>query len=144
MLLRWALGAAGEAAEAELLARELVGMWSLTRHYLEIAHRPHWLLIDVGLRESLVSLLGGAKASLWRDALERVVADDPVGAAEVYRQMGAGTYEAQARLRAAKQLVAAGRRADADEQLQRALAFYRSVGATRYIREGEALLAAAS
>jgi hypothetical protein len=28
----------------------------------------------------------------------------------------------------------------ADEQLQPALAFYRSVGATRYIREGEALL----
>ena len=29
-------------------------------------------------------------------------------------------------------------------QLQRALAFYRSVGATRYIREGEALLAHAA
>ena len=38
--------------------------------------------------------------------------------------------------------VADGRRAEADVQLQKALAFYRSVGATRYIREGEALLAA--
>ena len=46
------------------------------------------------------------------------------------------------RLRAAELLVADGRRAEADVQLQKALAFYRSVGATRYIREGEALLAA--
>jgi hypothetical protein len=45
-------------------------------------------------------------------------------------------------LRAAGKLVAAGRRVEADEQLGRALAFFRSVGATRYIREGEALLAA--
>ncbi len=29
----------------------------------------------------------------------------------------------------------------ADEQLRRALAFWRAVGATRYVREGEELLA---
>ena len=46
------------------------------------------------------------------------------------------------RLRAARALVDENRRAEADAQLHRALAFYRSVGATRYIREGEALLAA--
>jgi class 3 adenylate cyclase len=47
-------------------------------------------------------------------------------------------------LRAARELVSAGRRAEADEQLRRALAFYRMVGATRYVREGEALLAASA
>jgi hypothetical protein len=47
-------------------------------------------------------------------------------------------------MHAAAQLVAEGRRAEADEQLRRALAFYRSVGATRYVREGEALLAASA
>ena len=46
------------------------------------------------------------------------------------------------RLRAAQALVAENRRAEADEHLGRAVAFYRSVGATRYIREGEALFAA--
>ena len=45
---------------------------------------------------------------------------------------------------AAEQLVAEGRRAEADEQLRPALAFYRGVGATRYLREGEALLAASA
>ena len=44
----------------------------------------------------------------------------------------------------AQTLIDDGRRAEADEQLQRALTFYRSVGATRYIREGEALLAASA
>jgi hypothetical protein len=50
--------------------------------------------------------------------------------------------EAFARLHAAGQFVERGRRPEADEQLAHALAFYRSVGAARYVREGEALLAA--
>jgi hypothetical protein len=37
--------------------------------------------------------------------------------------------------------VAEGRRAEADEQLHAALAFYRSVGAAHYVRDCEALLA---
>ena len=49
-----------------------------------------------------------------------------------------------ARLRAAEQLVAEGRRTEADEHLQRALAFWRSVGATRYINKAEPLLAASA
>jgi hypothetical protein len=55
--------------------------------------------------------------------------------------MGIPSDEAFFRLRAAEQLVAEGRRAEADEQLRPALAFYRGVGANRYVREGEALLA---
>jgi hypothetical protein len=51
-------------------------------------------------------------------------------------------FEAEARFRAGEKLVAEGRRGDADEQLAKALAFFRSVGATRYIREAEALLSA--
>ncbi len=52
--------------------------------------------------------------------------------------------EAIARLHGARELVAAGRRAEADVQLQRGLAFFRAVGATRVVRGAEALLAAAS
>jgi hypothetical protein len=46
-------------------------------------------------------------------------------------------------LRAAEGFVREGRRAEADVELKRALAFWRSVGATAYVREAEALLAAA-
>jgi hypothetical protein len=58
--------------------------------------------------------------------------------------MGVPTFEAFYRLRAAERLVGEGRRAEADEQLRPALAFYRSVRAARYVREGEALLAASA
>ena len=58
--------------------------------------------------------------------------------------MGAGPHEAYARLRAAENLVREGRRAEADAELERALAFWRTAGATAYVREGEALLAASA
>jgi hypothetical protein len=58
--------------------------------------------------------------------------------------MGAATEEAYARLTASRVFVEQGRRAEADAQLQRALAFYRTVGASRYVREGEVLLAASA
>ncbi len=61
--------------------------------------------------------------------------------AEMYSEMGLPPLEAHARLRAGEQLHAEGRHAEADDQLQRALAFWRSVGATRYVRRGESLLA---
>jgi hypothetical protein len=56
-------------------------------------------------------------------------------------EIGSVYGEAYTRLRAAERLVAEGRRAEADAQLQHALAFFRAVGATPYVREGEALLA---
>ncbi|HYY73398.1 MAG TPA: hypothetical protein VE662_01145 [Solirubrobacterales bacterium] len=61
--------------------------------------------------------------------------------AEILEDMGAVADEAYARLRAAEALIQAGRRADGDAQLQRALAFYRSVGATAFVREAESLFA---
>jgi hypothetical protein len=55
--------------------------------------------------------------------------------------VGVPPYEAYVRLRAADALVAEGRRSEADEQLGRALAYYRAVGASFYVAQGEALLA---
>jgi thioredoxin-like negative regulator of GroEL len=67
---------------------------------------------------------------------------DFAAAAEILHRTGSRPEEPEARLRAAEELMAEGRRAEADEQLQHALEFYRSVGATRYVRECEALFAA--
>jgi hypothetical protein len=80
--------------------------------------------------------------SPWRAAATAYVSGDFLGAAEQYAAIGVLPYEAYARLRGAEALVRAGRRAEADPELQRALTFWRSVGATAYVREGEALLAA--
>ena len=91
----------------------------------------------------MIGRLGGADFGRhWQEAGSAVAAGDFAGAATSYANLGVPPYEARARLRAASDLVVAGRRREADEQLARALAFYRSVSATRYIREAEALLAA--
>jgi class 3 adenylate cyclase len=52
--------------------------------------------------------------------------------------------EAVARIEAARQLAAAGRPREADVQLERGLAFFRAVGATKMVRDAEGLLSAAS
>jgi tetratricopeptide (TPR) repeat protein len=66
------------------------------------------------------------------------------GSAEILSEIGATGEEAFVRLRGAEVLVAEGRRAEADAMLQPALAFYRSVGATGYLGEAEALVAASA
>ena len=52
--------------------------------------------------------------------------------------------EAVARIEAARVLTGHGRRSEADVQLQRGLAFFRAVGATRIIAQAEAPSAAAA
>jgi hypothetical protein len=65
-------------------------------------------------------------------------------AADIFGEIGARPEEAYARLAASSQFVEAGQRARAESELQQSLAFWRSVDATAYMSEGEALLAAAS
>jgi class 3 adenylate cyclase/tetratricopeptide (TPR) repeat protein len=79
--------------------------------------------------------------SLWSEAARAILDDDLGRAADLFARIGSLPDEAYTRLRGAEQLVAEGRRAEADEQLRPSMAFWRSVGATRYILEGEALLA---
>ena len=69
----------------------------------------------------------------WLEAVRAYVAGDYVDAADLYAEIGSLPDEADARLRSG-----------IDSEVRRALEFYRSVGATRYIREGEALLAASA
>ena len=62
-------------------------------------------------------------------------------AAAVYERIGARPDEAQARLRDAADLVRTERFGEAEEQLHRAEAFFRSVRAAAPLAEIEALLA---
>ena len=80
----------------------------------------------------------------WRNAALAISRGEAVAAADILRDNGALAFEAHARLCAARRLTAEGRHADAEAQLAPALAFYRGVGASAAVREGEALLAAAS
>ena len=80
----------------------------------------------------------------WDEAAGAVLDARWADAAVVFEEMGARPFAALAGLRAAAALAADARRAEANDQLQRALAFWRCVGARRYVREGEALLAASA
>jgi hypothetical protein len=71
--------------------------------------------------------------SAWLDAATAFVGGDYVGAADIYAEIGSLPDEADARLRSG-----------IESEVLRALEFYRSVGATRYIREAESLLAASA
>jgi len=81
---------------------------------------------------------------LWLRAARALVEEDWPLAIELYEASGAVTDVAAAQLYAAQKLLDAGRRAEAELYLQPALAFYRSVRATRRVRQGEALLAASA
>jgi class 3 adenylate cyclase len=112
----------------------------------------YYTALDLGMALAMLGRSGELTARIensdvgraWKEAARALAAGDFTGAADVYADLGVSSYEARARLRAATGLVAAGRRREADEQLTQALAFYKSVGATRYIREGEALMAASA
>jgi hypothetical protein len=71
-----------------------------------------------------------------------VIEGDFRRAADDCQEMGSKPDEAYARLRAAEALLADGLPDEAEEQLERAVSFYRSVGATRYLQLAEALVAA--
>ncbi|HJS49069.1 MAG TPA: tetratricopeptide repeat protein, partial [Gaiellaceae bacterium] len=120
----------------------------------EGTHEPaHYWVLDLAIAmfatgragDFLERLPALGPSTRWAEAAELWAQGEFERAAEVLEEIGARPDEALARLRAAERLAGSGgRRAEADEQLRKALTFFRSVGATRYIREGEALLAAAS
>jgi class 3 adenylate cyclase/tetratricopeptide (TPR) repeat protein len=141
--------AATDRGRAERLSSELLSGWE--RHGLGIGGDTGWLtdlavaLVALGGTSDLVALVGRSRVKTpWRKAAAAYVSGDFRAAADEYSAMGALPDEAYARLRAAEALVGEGRRVEADDQLERSLAFWRSVGATAYVREGEALMAASA
>jgi class 3 adenylate cyclase/tetratricopeptide (TPR) repeat protein len=97
---------------------------------------------ELGIAQDIRDVLDQAPDSLWVRATRAAAEGDHAAAADVFASMNAPTFEAMQRLAAAERLLAAGRREEGEAQLERALAFYRSVGATAYLERGEELLAA--
>jgi len=130
--LLWSLGDAG----AEALALELVeesGRSSLavaSDWFPEVA-----VVLAARGRPSDVEAIAQSvpTPTPWLDGGLALGRGDPLQAAEIFRAMGAKPNEAEARLWAARQGL--------DADLPSAIAFFREVGATRYLSEGEALLA---
>jgi tetratricopeptide (TPR) repeat protein len=106
-------------------------------------HMLAWTLSALGRRQELIDVLPTYDVP-WVHAARAFAEGELRRAADICGAMGGLTEEARDRLWLAEALIKQGRRSEADVELQRALAFYRSVDATRYIREAEALLAASA
>ena len=139
-----------QVAVAEDRAADAVRLIERLSVHDVVASGDAWAVVELTL---LLDELGRSVASIvevaearpalpWLQAAAALARGEYGEAAERLAEFGARPPEAAVRLRAAGHLVADGRRAEADAELQKALAFFRSVGATRYVREGEALLAA--
>jgi tetratricopeptide (TPR) repeat protein len=110
---------------------------------LSLQPRLAFVASEVGVEGELRALVDCAPAeNRVAPALRALLDRDYVTAAEVFRDLELRPAEAHARLRAAERLRAEGRHVEADEQLTAALAFFRSVAASRYVGQGEALVAA--
>ena len=129
------VGAARAHAAEAVAARTLAG-----------TERPDAVL-SIGARELAVErelrviVESSPAGDRWADAVWKSLEGDYVAAADAYEQMGLRSLEARARFRAAEQLLGDARENEAAEQLERALDFWRAVGATRYVRRAEALRA---
>ena len=136
----------GRSREATALVREaLEHCRSLEVPYFTLATSLVLPVLDLGLQaEAMEVFRPDAVLDPWTEAALAAWRGDLLGTADVYERFGATTFEADVRVRAATELRARGEHAAADEQLQRALAFYRSVGATARIRDAEALLPASA
>jgi class 3 adenylate cyclase/tetratricopeptide (TPR) repeat protein len=138
----------GRKRDAELLADELLGLDPAARRSGASAPATPifdlaWVLAAFGRSGELVDPIERSSVpSPWTKAAAAIARGQLVQAADAYAEIGHLPNEAYTRLRAAEQLIGDGRQTEADKQLQKALSFFRSVGATRYINEGETLLAA--
>jgi len=133
------LAIAGHTAEANQQTDELMELVAAKEY-----HANRWALLlaftldDLGRRPDGAELLSNlVNPTVWRKAALAYTAGDRVGAADILGEMGDRTDEAYARLRAAEE--GAG-----PDQLNRALAFYRGVDATTFVRRVEAVLPASA
>ena len=137
--LAWASLQIGHVADARAAFAEALPL--LEEH----PYAKPWTLpevaVDLGETSSVRRVLASLPPSPGHRAMLAVLDGDFAQASELYAEAGVLLFEAEARLRAAEQLLAAGRRVDGESELEKALSFYRSAGAVLFIERGEALRA---
>jgi hypothetical protein len=133
----------GRLAEAKTLADEFVaGIQALEEAPMFVAILTG-AAETLGIAAELRPLVERLPSSLFKAAAIAELDGEFVQAADVWADLGFLPREASTRLRAAERMIGDGQRAEGAAQLQQALAFFRSVDATFFVRRGEALLAEA-
>jgi AAA ATPase domain len=134
----WLCVELGRPDEANRLGRELIAA---------DPSAPRWsagfaIVADqIGFQAAVQDALADAPSTQPRIAVHFALAERRyTDAIDLLTSSGFISWAARVRTLAAATLHEQGRRAEAADQLEQALAFWRSVDATRYIRETEALL----
>jgi tetratricopeptide (TPR) repeat protein len=137
---------AGRWDEARSLLEEALALSrGLAVPYYTMAPSLLVAVLDLALQNEFLEVFGPhAERDPWTRASVLASGGDLPGAAEAFADLGGRTIEADIRLRAAADLRARGDGTAADEQLQAALAFFRSVGATQRILDAGELLSASA
>jgi len=131
----------GQHEEARMHAKEAL---DLARENVQVAAMLNPLDVVAGrlrIREELREIAERAPEGPWKDLTLAAANGDLARVADMFAEFGAPTLEADARLFGGESLILTGRRAEGEAELRKALAFYRSVGATFFIQRGETLLA---
>ena len=137
--------AVGKRTEADELVSELAAMG---KRMVGALNTPFptlpavaWVFRDVGREEEFIDAVLDADPikGLWNEASRAIAEGELVRAAEIIEDIGHTAGAAYARLRAAEALAAAGKEAEAAAQRAQAEDFYRTVGAIRFIGNGETL-----
>ncbi len=135
-----ALAAAGRLDEMEPLINEVLRDHDLTDPW---QYRLAPLLVELGRGQEFIAALGDdAPATPWAEAARAFALGDFAGAAATFGEIGARALQAQAQVLHAEALVRDGRRSEADANLNLALAYFRSIGATAHAQRSQRLLAA--
>jgi len=135
--------AAGAAGEAEVLAEELLAGVRGSLLGPDVGVDLAVVLAELGHPPGVLDTLA-VPSSPWLEAAGAFVGGDPGRAAQLYQAVGTRPDEADARLAAARVLLAAGRSTEAESQLRAAGAFWQEVGASGRLQQADALRSAAA
>ena len=101
---------------------------------------------ELGIGDELrdaVAAGAGPRFPFWRSVIEQILAGELVSAADLMASAGNPTIEANLRRHGGLRMLADGRQTEGEVELERALTFYRSVGASAYVAQIERALAGA-
>ena len=137
-----ALASSGALADAGRVVDELLVAW---RSKLDFDQPSSWV-VDLALaldfldrRRELVEVAGAVtNTTAWLSAAVAFASRDFSEAADLFARIGSRPDEAGARLKAAWMAAGAGRADEAQDQLGRALAFYRLVEANARLEQAGA------
>ena len=106
------------------------------RSHSDFSSRAFSTRFETDLRLALET----APAWPWKELAFACLDHDFVRAADMWAEGGSPTWEARLRVRAAEELIESGRRTEAEEQAEKARAFYETVGATYWLERLDTLV----